>query len=80
MATQEPGRAHAAPPALAALPTVEDLRARGEGLDPEGYARRPTRSVVTLLSSKRSSVSRRQRVGRPSRSRWAMRSAWTRST
>ena len=36
MATQEPGRAPAASPALAALPRVEDLRARGEGLDPEG--------------------------------------------
>jgi len=35
MATQEPGRAPAAPPALAALPRVEDLPARGEGLDPE---------------------------------------------
>lgn len=36
MATQEPGRAPASPPALAALPRVEDLPTRGDGLDPEG--------------------------------------------
>jgi hypothetical protein len=36
MATQEPGRSPAASPALAALPRVEDLPGRGEGLDPEG--------------------------------------------
>jgi F0F1-type ATP synthase membrane subunit b/b' len=36
MATQEPGRAHEPSPALAALPRVEDVPARGDGLDPDG--------------------------------------------
>jgi len=36
MATQEPGRAPEPSPALAALPRVEDVPARGDGLDPDG--------------------------------------------